>query len=102
MPYTQVLTVSSSSPRSSTVINSTKIRVTANAAVHFAVGVNPTANTTSCELIPPNVTRYINMEGLGNKISIIGSVQTAELSITRVGNVFPSGQVTSSDTYIPS
>jgi hypothetical protein len=98
----QVLTVGTSSSVQSAAIDSTKIRVTANAAIHFSVGVSPTAFTNNCELIAAGQTRYINMQGLGNKIAMIGSSGVGEASIVPCGTVYDSGRVTSTDTYRPS
>jgi hypothetical protein len=100
MSYTQVL-ISTGPGNSvqSTVINSTKVRVTANVPTHYAVGVNPICYQGNCELIPANSIKYINMQGLGNKIAIMGSSSTSEVSITQIGNVAPSGITSSSDTY---
>ena len=95
MPYTQVLI--STGPGNvvqSTVINSTKVRVTANVQAHYAVGVNPTCFQGNCELIPANAIKYINMQGLGNKIAIMGSSSASEVSITQIGIVAPSGTAT--------
>jgi len=84
----------------STAIASTKVRVTANVAAHFAVGVNPTAYPGNCEIIAANQTRYINMQGLNNKIAFAGSNGVAEVTVVQIGTVYASSIPGS--TYIPS
>jgi hypothetical protein len=102
MTTSQNLTVGTGASVQSAAIASTKVRLTANAAVHITVGVNPVANTANCELIAANQTRYVNMEGLNNKLAVIASSSTAEISIVPCGTVAASSRVTSADTYRPS
>jgi len=96
---TQVIVATASSSQS-TAIASTKARVTANSAVYFAVGVNPTAYAGNCEVIAANTTRYINMQGLGNKIALLSANGPATVSVTQIGTVYASSIPGS--TYIPS
>jgi len=93
MPTAQVITATTSSSVQSSAIASTKVRVTANAAVHYAVGANPVAYGGNCEIISANSLRYINMEGLNNKIAFLGSTQTAEVTVVAIGSVAASTMV---------
>jgi hypothetical protein len=90
MPNSLNLTANSSTSGATAAIDTTKVRVTANAAVHYAVGSSPVAYAGNCEIIPANSTRYINMEGLGNKIAFITGSGSAEVSVTKVGYVSPT------------
>ena len=86
MPSAQIINATTSSSQS-TMITTTKVKVTANASVHYAVGSNPTAYTGNCDVIPAATTRFINMEGLNNKIAFITTTGTAEVSVVNVGFV---------------
>jgi len=86
----QIITAGTGTSVQSTVINSTKIRVTSNtSAAYFSVGSNPTAGASfsNTEIIAASSTRYINMQGLGNKISILGVNQAVTVSVAEVGTV---------------
>jgi hypothetical protein len=89
MPSAQIINATTSSSQSS-AITSTKAKVTANASVHYAVGVSPTAYIGNCDVIPAGTTRYINMEGLGNKLAFITNTSVAEVSVVAVGYVSPT------------
>ena len=90
------LTYNSSTAITTPAINSTKVIVVANVACY--ANINGTATTTSnvATLIPANVRTSVNMMGLGNTLSLlpVGGA-TAAMTITQVGNVFPSGTATS-------
>jgi len=86
MPSAQIINATASSSQSNS-ISSTKVKVTANASVHYAVGSNPTAYTGNCDVIAANATRFINMEGLNNKIAFVTTGGTAEVSVVNVGYV---------------
>ena len=100
MATPQVIIATTGSSVQSSAVASTKVRVTSNAAAHFAVGVNPTAYSGNCEIIAANQTRYINMQGLNNKIAFLGSNSTAEITVTQIGTVYASS--IPGATYIPS
>ena len=90
MPSAQIINANSSASGQTIAITSTKAKVTANASVHYAVGVNPTAYIGNCDVIPAGTTRYINMEGLGNKLAFITISGASEVSVVNVGYVAPS------------
>lgn len=96
---TQVISASASNAQS-TAITSTKVRVTPSASVYYAVGANPTASATGCEMIVGGQTRYVNMQGLGNKIAFVTLTGSATVSVTACGTVYQSSIPGS--TYIPS
>ena len=97
---TSQIVIATTTSSQSTAIASTKVRVTANAAVQFAVGANPTAALASSEVIGANTTRYINMQGLNNKIAFIAPSGTVGVSVTPIGTVYSSS--IPGATYIPS
>jgi hypothetical protein len=84
----------SNSQPTANVITSTKVRVVANAAVHYAIGVSPIAYRGNCDLIPADTVRYINMEGVGNKIAFNPTNNvTAEVSVVECGSYILNGIV---------
>jgi hypothetical protein len=95
----QIIAVNGTSQASS-AITSTKIRFATNVAVHFAVGVSPVAYTGNCEMIPANTTRFINMEGLNNKIAVVASGATGECSIVPCGTVNQSSMNQNQTTFL--
>lgn len=86
---TQVFQLTPGAAVTSVAINSTKVRITANAAVHFAVGAAPVAYSGNCEIVAANQTRYINMQGLGNKIALLANSAAVVVSVTECGSVDP-------------
>jgi hypothetical protein len=89
----QILTANGTSQQS-TSIPTTKVRVVSTAAIYYAVGSNPTAGASyaNTSIIGPNTVRYVNMEGLNNKIAILQvAAGGANVSITNVGTVSASG-----------
>ena len=88
MPTGQVLTPNSTSGALSSTIASTKIRIESNVACYYAVGnTTPIVITTTAEIIPSNTVRYINMEGVGNKINLVATSGTALVSVITCGYV---------------
>lgn len=87
---TQVINaVSSGSVAVTSPVLSTKARVTTSTApVYYAVGATPVANSTTCELIPANSIRYVNMEGVNNFIAFLSASGSGEVSVTDIGEVF--------------
>ena len=101
MATPQVVYTSTSSSQSVGPFSSTKVRVTNGAnPVFFAVGATPTAYAGNCEIIAANQTRFINMQGLGNKIAFLGNVGVSTLSVQQIGTVYASS--IPGATYIPS
>ena len=83
------------------VITSTKVIVIANVACY--ANINGVASTTSnvAPLVPANIKTSINMQGIGNYLSLLSTNGTAAITVTQVGIVVPAGTVTG-NTYIPS
>jgi hypothetical protein len=93
MPTAQVVyinaTAGSNSQSVGTIITSTKVRVTANVAVHYQVGnVSPVAYRANCDVIVPDTVRYINMEGLGMRIAFNPTNNVVgEVTVVNCGNI---------------
>jgi hypothetical protein len=83
------------------VINSTKVIVISNVACY--ANINGTATTTSNigPMIPANMRTSVNMQGIGNYLSLLPTTGTAAITVTAVGTVKATGTVTG-NTYIPS
>lgn len=83
----QSISVTTSSVQSNSV-SSTKIKVATTGAVYYAVGSNPVAYSSgNCAILPANVVRDVNMEGLGNKIAFLALSGTVPVSVTPIGSV---------------
>jgi hypothetical protein len=91
MSLPQTFSVPTSGSVSTAQMPSTKVRVSVGAnAVFYAVGLNPVANITGCEVIPSQTVRYINMQGLGNQIAFIANVGTSTVTVQPIGAVYPT------------
>ena len=63
-----------------------KVRIsTTSSAIAVAVGSNPTANLTACEIIPANSVNNSFIVGEGNKIAYISVSGTGIFSVTELG-----------------
>lgn len=72
------------------VINSTKVIVIANVACY--ANINGAATTTSnVAMVPANIKTSINMQGIGNYLSLLATSGTAAIIVTQVGAVAASG-----------
>ena len=89
MATPQVIVATTTSTQSAAV-PSTKVRVTANAEVRFNVGANPVVTTGNGEVIASGQTRYINMQGLNNKLAFITTTGVAGVSVQQIGTVYSS------------
>jgi hypothetical protein len=84
----QIITPNSTSGALSSVITTTKIRIESNVSCYFAVGnTAPIVVTSTADMLLPNAVRYINMEGVGNKINLVAISGTALVSIINCGYV---------------
>lgn len=99
MATPQVIVATTTSSQTAAVA-STKVRVTANADVRFTVGVSPVVTMANGEIIAANTTRYINMQGLGNKLAFITTTGVAGVSVQQIGTVY--GSSIPGSTYIQS
>lgn len=96
MATSQTIAVNGTAQQSS-AIASTKVKVTASVPVFYTVGANPVAapSFANTRMIPANIPTSVNMEGVGNKMSLIFAGTAGNVSITQIGNVAnpPSGYI---------
>ena len=91
---TQVIAVSGTS-QATTAIQGDKVKVvTGSASVFYAVGAFPTAYAANCEILPPNTIRFVNMQGLNNKIAFIQGSGTGNVSVTECAIIANSSVTT--------
>ena len=71
-------------------INSTKVKVVANATCVYAINA-PATLTSNVGQIPQNVITYINMGGIGNQLSVLPvSGSSTAVTVTECGTVYQS------------
>lgn len=76
----------SGSSQQTSASSTDKVRIsTTTSAVAVAVGSNPTANLTGCEIIPANTVNNSFIVGEGNKIAYISVSGTGIFSVTELG-----------------
>ena len=87
-----VITAGSTSVQTGAFADSTTLVRVATAAnqsashCHYALGTNPTANTTACSMLPAGTYQYIAVQP-GQKLAFIrGTNQDIQLSVTEILN----------------
>lgn len=92
--------ITSTAANVSSVINSTKVKVVANAACLYAINVPATTSSNVGAMIPANFPTYINMGGIGNKLSVlpVAGGSTA-ITATECGTVYQSSLNQNSTTF---
>ena len=98
--YTVVTTTAVNVAGNSTNINSTKVKVLANAACVYAINAPATLTANVGPMIPANFPTYINMTGIGNKISVlpVAGGSTA-ITVTEIGTVYQAAMNQNSTTF---
>ena len=100
--YTLILNGTDSANVSS-VINSTKVKVIANGACYYAINENASPLSNVGPMIPGNFPTYINMQGIGNTLSICATNSTGTsvtgITITECGTVYQSAVNQNSTTF---
>jgi hypothetical protein len=87
--YTVVLTTAANVPSNTTSINSTKVKIVANSACVYAINAPATLTANVGAMIPANFPTYINMQGIGNRISILPvSGTSTAVTVTECGTVY--------------
>jgi hypothetical protein len=97
---TSTVYVATTSSSQTSAVTSTKVRITANAEVRYTVGVSPVVTVGNGEVIAAGQTRYVNMQGLNNKLALITTTGVSGVSVTPIGTVYASSIPGS--TYIAS
>ena len=89
--YTIVTATAANVAGNTNTIASTKVKIVANAACVYAINAPATLTANVGAMIPANFPTYINMTGIGNRISVlpVAGVNTA-ITLTECGTVFQS------------
>jgi len=74
-------------------INSTKVIVVSNVACYANINGSASVTSNTNSLIPAGLRTSVNMQGIGNTLSLLPTAGTAAITITQVGNVAASGTV---------
>lgn len=80
----------SGSSQQSASLPSTRARVVSTAPVFYAVGDNPVAFSSNCEIILPNVKKDIILSSINQKVAILGMGTSGDVTISSVGNPIPN------------
>lgn len=85
-----VVTSTAANVAGPSAINSTKVKVVANTTCVYAINA-PATLTSNVGQIPQNVPTYINMGGIGNRLSVLpaGGASTV-VTLTECGTVYQS------------
>ncbi len=80
-------------------LNSTKVKVVANTTCVYAIDAQATI-TSNIGQIPQNVPTFINMGGIGKKLSVLpaGGASTV-VTVTEIGTVYQSSLNQNSTTF---
>ena len=99
--YTIVTAIAANVAGNTNTINSTKVKVVANAACVYAINAPATLTANVGAMIPANFPAYINMTGIGNRISVlpVAGGSTA-ITVTECGTVFQSAVNQNSTTFL--
>ena len=98
--YTIVTAAAANVAGNTNTINSTKVKVVANAACVYAINAPATLTANVGAMIPANFPAYINMTGIGNRISILPVAGTSTaVTVTECGTVFQSAMNQNSTTF---
>lgn len=99
--YTVVTTTAANIAGNGNTIASTKVKVVANAACVYAINAPATLTANVGAMIPANFPTYINMGGIGNRISVlpVAGGSTA-ITVTECGTVYQSALNQNSTTYL--
>ena len=99
--YTVVTSTAANVPGNTTTLSSTKVKVVANAACVYAINAAATLTSNVGPMIPANFPTYINMGGIGTKISILPVAGTSTtVTVTECGTVYSSAMNQNSTTYL--
>ena len=93
--------VTSTAANVSSVINTTKVKVVANAACVYAINAAATLTSNVGPMIPANFPTYINMGGIGNKLSVLPVAGgSTTITATECGTVYQSAMSQNSTTFL--
>lgn len=99
--YTIVTTTAANVAGNGNTLNSTKVKVVANAACVYAINAPATLTANVGAMIPANFPTYINMGGIGNKLSVLPVAGTSTtITATECGTVYQSAMNQNSTTFL--
>ncbi len=94
-----VVTSTAANVAGAAVLNSTKVKVVANATCVYNIDA-PATITSNVGQIPQNVVTFINMGGIGKKLSVLPTAGTSTvITVTECGTVYQSALNQNSTTY---
>jgi hypothetical protein len=98
--YTVVTATAANVAGNGNTINSTKVKVVANAACVYAINAAATLTSNVGPMIPANFPTYINMGDIGKTLSIlpVAGGSTA-ITATECGTVYQSAMNQNSTTF---
>lgn len=93
--------VTSTAANVSGAINSTKVKVVANAACVYAIDAPATLTANVGPMIPANFPTYVNMGGIGKTLSVLPVAGgSTTITVTECGTVYQSAMNQNSTTYL--
>lgn len=94
-----VVTATAANVAGANTLSSTKIKVVANNTCVYAINA-PATLTSNVGQIPQNEVTYINMGGIGNKISVLPATGASTIiTVTECGTVYQSALNQNSTTF---
>lgn len=99
--YTIVTSTAANVAGNSNTLASTKVKVLANAACVYAINAPATLTANVGPMIPANFPTFVNMGGIGNKISVLPVAGgSTTITVTECGTVYQSAVNQNSTTFL--
>lgn len=99
--YTIVTSTAANVAGNTNTLATTKVKVVANAACVYAIDAPATLSANVGAMIPANFPTYINMGGIGKKISVLPVAGASTLiTVTECGTVYQSAVNQNSTTFL--
>lgn len=99
--YTVVTSTAVNVAGSTTTINSTKVKVLANTSCVYAIDAPATLSANVGPMIPANFPTFINMGGIGKKISVLPVAgASTTITVTECGTVYQSAVNQNETTFL--
>lgn len=95
-----VVTTTAANVAGAAVLNSTKVKVIANTTCVYNIDA-PATLTSNVGQIPQNVVTFVNMGGIGKKLSVLpASGASTIVTVTECGTVYQSALNQNSTTFL--
>ncbi len=99
--YTIVTSTAANVAGNTNTLATTKVKVLANAACVYAIDAPATLSANVGAMIPANFPTFINMGGIGKKISVLPVAgANTTITVTECGTVYQSALNQNSTTYL--